>query len=154
MEQIGAKDVKGGRQVWEPGEEMAKFAEVLFGNAEMWLRLLLGKTSTGNLESTAIEDKEDKFTRRAALVDKLERDWWQVWYTQCFDSLFPKRRHAMQNLKVGDIVLFGADNKVGKGEYRLARVCDVNLEKKKLPVQRLEPIQPIEAGTVTAKSQE
>ena len=60
----------------------------------------------------------------------------------------------MQNLKVGDIVLFGADNKVGKGEYWLARVCDVNLEKKKLPVQRLEPIQPIEAGTVTAKSQE
>ena len=67
--------------------------------------------------------------------------------------MFPKRRHAMQNLKVGDIVLFGADNKVGKGEYRLARVCDVNLEKKKLPVQRLVLIQPIEAGTVTAKSQ-
>ena len=89
----------------------------------------------------------------------------------------------MQNLKVGDIVLFGADNKVGKGEYRLARVCDVNLdadglvrdatvefrprrgprgllytsknlEKKKLPVQRLVLIQPIEAGTVTTKSQE
>ena len=164
---------------------MAKFAEVLFGNAEMWLRLLLGKTSTGNLESTAIEDKEDKFTRRAALIDKLERDWWQMWYTQCFDSLFPfpKWRHAMQNLKVGDIVLFGSDNKVGKGDYRLARVCDVNLdddglardvmvefrprrgakglpyttknlERKKLPVQRLVLIQPIEAGTVTAKSQE
>ena len=89
----------------------------------------------------------------------------------------------MQNLKVGDIVLFGADNKVGKGDYRLARVCDVNLdddglardvmvefrprrgakglpyttknlERKKLPVQRLVLIQPIEAGTVTAKSQE
>ena len=162
---------------------MAKFVEVLFGNAEMWLRLLLGKTSTGDLESTAIEEKEDKFTQRAALVDKLERDWWQVWYTQCFDSVFPKRRHAMQNLKVGDIVLFGADNKVGKGEYRLARVCDVNLdadslvrdamvefrprrgprglpytsknlEKKKLPVQRLVLIQPVEAGTVTSKSQE
>ena len=92
---------------------MAKFAKVLFGNAEMRLRLLLGGPSTGDLDSTAIEDKEDKFTRRAALVDKLERDWWQVWYTQCFDSLFPKRRHAMQNLKVGDIVLFGADNKQG-----------------------------------------
>ena len=99
VEQIGAKDVKGARQVWEPG-------------------------------------------------------WWQVWYTQCSDSLFPKRRHVMQNLKVGDIVLYGADNKVGKGEYRLARVCDGNLEKKKLPVQRLELIQPIEAGTVTTKSQE
>ena len=97
MEQIGAKDVKGARQVWEPGEEMAKFAEVLFGNAEMRLRLLLGKTSTGDLDSTAIEDKEDKFTRI---------------------------------------------------------VYDVNLEKKKLPVQRLELIQPIEAGTVTTKSQE
>ena len=34
----------------------------------------------------------------------------------------------MQNLKVGDIVLFGSDNKVGKGDYRLARVCDVNLD--------------------------
>ena len=124
-------------------------------------------------------------SRRAALIDKLERDWWQMWYTQCFDSLFPfpKWRHAMQNLKVGDIVLFGADNKVGKGDYRLARVCDVNLdadglardamvdfrprrgakglpytsknlERKKLPVQRLVLIQPIEAGTVTSKSQE
>ena len=89
----------------------------------------------------------------------------------------------MQNLKVGDIVLFGADNKVGKGDYRLARFCDVNLdadglardamvefrprrgakglsytsknlERKKLPVQRLVLIQPIEAGTVTSKSQE
>ena len=139
--------------------------------------LLLGKTSTGILDSTAIEEKEDKFTRKAALVDKLERDWWQMWYTQCFDSLFPfpKWRHAMQNLKVGDFVLFGADNKVGKGDYRLARVCDVNLdddglardvmvefrpyttknlERKKLPVQRLVLIQPVEAGTVTAKSQE
>ena len=147
--------------------------------------LLLGKTSTGDLDSTAMEDKEDKFTRRAALVDKLEREWWQMWYTQCFDSLFPfpKWRHAMQNLKVGDIVLFGSDNKVGKGDYRLARVCDVNLdddglardviveyrprrgakglpytsknlEKKKLPIQRLVLIQPIEAGTVIDKSQE
>ena len=175
---------------------MAKFPKVLFGDAEMRLRpdvlmeemllmLLLGKTSTGNLESTVMEEKEDKFTRRAALVDKLERDWWQMWYTQCFDSLFPfpKWRHAMQNLKVGDIVLFGADNKVGKGDYRLARVCDVNLdadglardamvefrprrgakglpyttknlERKKLPIQRLVLIQPIEAGTVIDKSQE
>ena len=74
VEQIGAKDVKGARQVWEPGEEMAKFAEVLSGNAEMRLRLLLGKTSTGDLDSTSIEDKEDKFTRRAALIEKLERD--------------------------------------------------------------------------------
>ena len=186
VEQIGAKDVKGVRQVWEPGEEMDILAGMQHcSNVALLLMLLLGKTSTGDLDSTAIEDKEDKFTRRAALIDKLERDWWQMWYTQCFDSLFPfpKWRHAMQNLKVGDIVLFGSDSKVGKGDYRLARVCDVNLdddglardviveyrprrgakglpytsknlEKKKLPIQRLVLIQPIEAGTVIDKSQE
>ena len=186
VEQIGAKDVKGVRQVWEPGEEMDILAGMQHcSNVALLLMLLLGKTSTGDLDSTAIEDKEDKFTRRAALIDKLERDWWQMWYTQCFDSLFPfpKWRHAMQNLKVGDIVLFGSDNKVGKGDYRLARVCDVNLdddglardvmvefrprrgakglpyttknlERKKLPIQRLVLIQPIEAGTVIDKSQE
>ena len=186
VEQIGAKDVKGARQVWEPGEEVDILAGVQHrSNVALLLMLLLGKTSTGDLDSTAIEDKEDKFTRRAALIDKLERDWWQMWYTQCFNSLFPfpKWRHAMQNLKVGDIVLFGSDNKVGKGDYRLARVCDVNLdddglardviveyrprrgakglpyttknlEKKKLPIQRLVLIQPVEAGTVIDKSQE
>ena len=41
-------------------------------------------------------ESEDKFTRRAALVDKLERTWW---------------KHAMPNLKVGDIVLFGSEKK-------------------------------------------
>ena len=89
VEQIGAKDVKGGRQVWEPGEEMEKFAKVLLGNAEVRL-------------------KPD------VLMEVM--------------------------LQFGTMVFCAYTSK--------------NLEKKRLPVQRLVLIQPIEAGTVTDKSQE
>ena len=137
--------------------------------------LLLGKTSTGDLNSSAIEDGEDRFSRRAALVDKLERSWWDLWFRTCFGSLFPfdKWKETMGNLKVGDIVLCGHEKRLGKGEYRLARVKEVlpdesglvrsaiiefrprggpaglpytskGLEERKVPVQKLVLIQPVE----------
>ena len=42
-----------------------------------------------------------------------ERTWWDFWFAQCFEALFPfaKWKHAMPNLKVGDIVLFGSEKK-------------------------------------------
>ena len=119
----------------------------------------------------------DKFTAMAALEDKLEITWWDIWYAQCFDAQFPFERwkHGLPNLRVGGIVRFGCEKKVVKGEYRLTLVCEtrpdvnglvrdvvveftlrggrkglpytsVNLERKRLPVQRLVLFQPVEAS--------
>ena len=65
----------------------------------------------------------DKFTGIAALEDKLEITWWDIWYAQCFDAQFPFERwkHALPNFGEGDIVLFGCEKEVGE----LDRVCEI-----------------------------
>ena len=92
--------------------------------------LLLGRTSTGPLETTQLEEEEDRFSKRASFIAELEGIWWSMWYRQCFDSLLPYRKwkERTQNLIVGDIALLGWEEKLGKGHYRLCRVVEVELD--------------------------
>ena len=86
--------------------------------------LLLGRTSTGPLDTAALEEEEGRFTRRACYIAELESQWWELWYRQVFDSLFPLPawKERKKNLQVGDICLLGGKENLGKGTYRLCRV--------------------------------
>ena len=59
---------------------------------------------------------------------ELEETWWRMWITQALPSLVPykKWRTASRNLRVDDIVLVMYDRKIGKADYRLARILDVH----------------------------
>ena len=75
---------------------------------------------------------------------------------------FDKWRDSMGNLKLGDIVFFGHEQRLGKGECKLARVKEFwprggpsdlpytskDLEEKKVLIQRLMLIQPVEVPNV------
>ena len=86
--------------------------------------LLLGRTSTGPLDTDHIDQQEDNFSRRACFVAELESLWWKMWFRQVFDSLFPYPawKERKPNLSVGDICLLGWEAKLGKGHYKLCRV--------------------------------
>ena len=97
--------------------------------------LLLGKSSASTPDPPqAFDDSDDQFTRRAAFISSLEKVWWDLWFTQAFDSLFPlpKWKEKMVNLAPGDIVLVGWEVKLGKGQYRLAKVKMVEKDDKGL----------------------
>ena len=59
------------------------------------------------------QQEDERYERAKRAKEKLERTWWDFWFAQCFEALFPfaKWKHAMPNLKVGDIVLFGSEKK-------------------------------------------
>ena len=127
--------------------------------------------------------QEESITRRQQLMKELEDTWWRMWITQALPFLVPykKWRTVSRNLCVDDIVLVLYDRKVGKADYRLARILDVHpdehgtvrtvtvgmrrrdkretglpyqprpLEKLKLGVQRLAVICPVEVQYEEAK---
>ena len=70
--------------------------------------LLLGKTSSGGLDSPAVEEGEVKSVCRAALVVRLVRTWWDFSRAQCFDSLLPfhEWRRTLLHLKMGGVFVF------------------------------------------------
>ena len=55
-----------------------------------------------------------------------------MFYVQVFDAMMPftKWKETKANLGVGDIVLMGYEPKLGKGQYRLARVSSVETDRK------------------------
>ena len=91
-------------------------------------QLLIGKTSSGATSMEVLDEGPDKFTKRAKFVAELERLWWNIWMTQCFDSMLPFRSwtQRQQNLVIGDIVAVAHRPKLGKASYRLARVYEVD----------------------------
>ena len=97
--------------------------------------LLLGKNSSSAPDPIQpFDDTEDQFTKRAAFINKLEETWWQLWYVQVFYSLFPlpKWKLRKDNLVIGDIVLVAWESKLGKGQYRMARVVRADQDDKGL----------------------
>ena len=96
--------------------------------------LLLGRTSSGPLDTEKFDEGNDRYTCRAKFVDEILSLWWDMWYAQVFDSLFPlpKWKEQMPNLKAGDICMLKYDRKVGKGDYRLCRVDEVHPDEKGL----------------------
>ena len=63
-------------------------------------------------------------------VQDLEDTWWRIWFSQVWDSLFPRQnwKEPSNNLQVGDICLKGWNTKLGKGKYVLCRVTDVEVD--------------------------
>ena len=96
--------------------------------------LLLGRTSTSPLDTVQFDEGSDRYTHRAKFIDEVISLWWEMWYHQAFDSLFPlpKWKEQMPNLKSGDICMIKYERKVGKGDYRLCRVAEVHPDKKGL----------------------
>ena len=97
--------------------------------------LLLGRAPTSPpTNSTPYNDDNSSFSKRADFVKELEQLWWNMWFRQVFDSLFPlaKWKTRMPNLKIGDICLMGAESKLGKGRYRLCRVTSVEEDERGL----------------------
>ena len=58
---------------------------------------------------------------------ELETLWWNQWIKQALPYLAPFKRWRTEHrpVRVGDIVLVGYDNRMSKGDYRLARVLEV-----------------------------
>ena len=90
--------------------------------------LLLGKTSSEVQDEERYEEGPDKFTKRQKHMEELLSLWWSMWYAQVFDSLFPfnKWKEEKRNLEIGDVCLVKYDQKVGRADYRLCKVGEVD----------------------------
>ena len=80
------------------------------------------------------EDRVDKYTRRQRYQDKVLAEWWDLWYSQVFSSLFPysKWKKECKNVKPGDVCLVQYEKKVGKADYRISKVDRVETDDKGL----------------------
>ena len=60
-------------------------------------------------------------------MEELQKDWWNRWKIQCFDSLFPIKSwtHEQRGVKEGDVVLISYSDKSKSGTYRLGIVLQV-----------------------------
>ena len=88
--------------------------------------LLLGRNRLPLGTQSAFGD-DDNLPRRMEVIKEMEELWWSLWIKQVFPSLVPYRRWktSHRNPCVGDVVLVHYASKVGKGDYRLARVSEV-----------------------------
>ena len=86
--------------------------------------LLLGQTSTSPPQNFIQDDDESRLTRCNKFIQQLEKTWWEIWYSQVWDTLFPRStwKEPKDNLEVGDICLKGWSSQLGKGRYVLWRV--------------------------------
>jgi len=73
-------------------------------------------------------EENESLTRRQQVMRELEKTWWDMWIVQALPQLIPfkKWRVEKRSVCVGDIVLVLFDRKIGKGDYRLARVLQVH----------------------------
>ena len=88
--------------------------------------LLLQRGGNRPLEIDYVE--EESVTKRQQVMRELEKTWWDQWIVQALPSLIPykKWRAEKRSLRVGDLVLVLYGKKIGKGDYRLARVTQVH----------------------------
>ena len=72
----------------------------------------------------------DTPARRLVYMEELQKDWWNRWKIQCFDSLFPTKSwtQKQRGVKVGDVVLISYSDKSKSGTYRLGIVLQVELD--------------------------
>ena len=96
--------------------------------------LLLSKSDSAASEVDRFEDREDKYTRKQKYQDRVLTEWWNLWYSQVFSSLFPypKWKKECRNVKPGDVCLVKYESKVGKADYRLSKVKEVEIDAKGL----------------------
>ena len=98
--------------------------------------LLLGKTSNTPPVHGEFDNASDKYAKAVKLIEEIEEDWWDKWYSQVFDSLLPYRkwRKVERNFKIGDVCALRYENKLKpkKSDYRLCRVSRVEVDNKGL----------------------
>ena len=89
--------------------------------------LLLGRIYGYKPQGTELTNENDDivdFPLRLERLDRMVRLWWERWTAVAFPMFCPRQKWAQahRNLRENDIVLLKNDSKLGKGEYRLARV--------------------------------
>ena len=98
--------------------------------------LLLGKMSgfRGPEEEKwhGAAEEEIPLILRLEKVASLAAAWWKDWVAAAFPLLCPRQkwRQENRNIATGDIVLLRPNVKIGKGEYRLARVLDIHPDRR------------------------
>ena len=72
--------------------------------------------------------EEESLTKRQQVMRELEKSWWDQWIVQALPNLVPYKKWRIEHrpLSIGDIVLVLYARKIGKGDYRLARVLQVH----------------------------
>ena len=76
---------------------------------------MLGRTSSGPHDVAKFDNEDDRYTFRLRFVEELLSLWWDLWFPQAFDLLFPlpKWKEMMPNLSPGDVCLLKYERKVG-----------------------------------------
>ena len=91
--------------------------------------LLLGRTYNQADCNYNYEDGPSKHTRQLKAIDDLEKEWWQKWSSQCWDSIFSyyKKSDVERNtsLKVGDICLLSYKHRLSKDLFRICCVTKI-----------------------------
>ena len=96
--------------------------------------LLLGRAGSSPPDVARLDDGDNRFKMRKNFIDEIFTLWWDMWFRQAFDSLFPlpKWKERMPNLSPGDVCLLKYERKVGKGDFRLCKVVEVHPDEKGL----------------------
>ena len=96
--------------------------------------LLLGRSSHTTVDQPDIDDDTpDRYTKREKFVEEVLGLFWNMWYKEVFEYLFPlqKWKEEHPNLQVGDVSLLYYPSKV-KGDYKLCKVLEVETDSKGL----------------------
>ena len=96
--------------------------------------LLMAKTATSDQDHNLSADEPSRLVKNQKRMEEVVGAWWNEWYSQVFSSLVPykKWKDEKPNLKVGDVCLVKYDHKVGKADYRICKVQEVETDNKGL----------------------
>ena len=96
--------------------------------------LLMAKTATSAKDNNLSEEGPSRLVKNQKRMEEVVGAWWNEWYSQVFSSLVPynKWKKEKPNLEVGDVCLVKYDHKVGKADYRICRVEEVEMDAKGL----------------------
>jgi len=67
-----------------------------------------------NSEVDLDPDTTDQFTKREKFVEEVLNLWWDIWFREVFDSLFPlpKWKERLPNLEVDNICILRYEGKI------------------------------------------
>ena len=96
--------------------------------------LLMAKTATSSTDLTLSEDEPSRLAKNQKRMEEVLVAWWNQWFSQVFSSLVPyqKWKKEASNLAIGDICLVKYEHKVGKSDYRICKVVEVEEDTKGL----------------------
>ena len=94
----------------------------------------MAKTATSDKDNPLSHDEPSRLVKNQKRMEEVVGAWWNEWYSQVFSSLVPynKWKKEKTNLEVGDVCLVKYDHKVGKADYRICRVEEVEKDAKGL----------------------